>query len=78
VGFHEQAWGVALRCPGGGAYRWNQTWQTYESTVYGHPAEPRAGPSLPPAALSVLSADLGLTFEDDGLRSRARIVRGTH
>jgi len=78
LAFHERAFGVVLHCPGGGEYRWNETWQTFESTVYGHPAEPRAGPSLPPAALTVLSAELGLTFEDGGLRSRARIVRGSH
>jgi hypothetical protein len=37
VALHEQHWHLQLACPGGGTYRWNETWQTMESTVYGHP-----------------------------------------
>ena len=48
VALHERLWGVKLVCPGGGEYKWNESWQTFESTVYGHPAEPKNGPMAPP------------------------------
>jgi len=73
--FHERHWGVRPVCPGGGEYRWNAEWSTYESTVYGHPAEPRDGPVLPPGAEDVLAAELGVSFEEEGLRSRVRVTR---
>jgi hypothetical protein len=44
VKLHEQFWHTTLVCPGGGRYVWNQQWQTMESTVYGHPAQPKPGP----------------------------------
>ena len=73
VDFHQAYWGTRLFCPGGGEYVWNERWQTMESTVYGHPAEPRADVK----ALSFLSelrfANFGLTFEDDGLRAKVAI-----
>ncbi|MEM8711287.1 MAG: hypothetical protein AAGG01_10070, partial [Planctomycetota bacterium] len=53
VAFHENATGIRLLCPGGGEYVWNERFETMESTVFGHPAEPKAGPSLP-AALAAL------------------------
>ena len=67
---HERLWHRRLLCPGGGTYRWNEEWQTMESTVYGHPGQPRDGPSLPPALAGLASIDAGLTFEADGLRAR--------
>ncbi len=44
VKLHEQFWQTTLVCPGGGRYVWNEQWQTMESTVYGHPAQPKPGP----------------------------------
>src|SRR5262249_36553881 len=38
---HEQFWQTKLVCPGGGRYVWNEEWQTMESTVYGHPGQPK-------------------------------------
>jgi hypothetical protein len=73
VALHERLWNRRLLCPGGGAYAWNDAWQTMESTVYGHPGEPRPGPALPPALLAIARAAAGLTFEEDGLRARAEI-----
>lgn len=63
VAFHELEWGTRLVCPGGGAYVWNEEHQTMESTAYGHPADPREGPSLPPAVGSLELMDFGLAFE---------------
>jgi hypothetical protein len=64
-----------LVCPGDGKYIWNDKWQTMESTVYGHPGEPKEGPPLPPVLDSIRSADLGLTFEQNGLRAKAALER---
>ena len=41
VVLHEQFWQTRLVCPGGGKYVWNEKWQTMESTVFGHPGEPK-------------------------------------
>lgn len=76
VEVHQQAWGTKLLCPGGGEYVWNEKWRTMESTVYGHPGDPKEGPGLlRPPLLDLNSGNFGLTFEDDGLRARARLER---
>jgi hypothetical protein len=72
---HREVWGVMLQCPGGGKYVWNEKYATMESTVYGHPGEPKAGPPAPPVLSSFTSGDFGLTFENDGLRARAELHR---
>jgi len=46
-----------------------------ESTVYGHPAAPRAGPAAPPNIRDLLQADFGVTFEDRGIRARVELLR---
>jgi hypothetical protein len=68
---HEQLWHTTLLCPGGGAYVWNEKWRTMESTVYGHPAQPKAGPAWPKALDRLRAGNFGLTFEPNGLRARA-------
>jgi len=77
VKLHEQFWGTKLVCPGGGAYVWNEQWQTMESTIYGHPGEPKKGPGrfLPLAKIS--AANLGLTFENQGLSAKAVLERAS-
>ena len=47
----------------------------WESTVYGHPGEPKAGPDLPDVMDTVESGDFGLSFEDGGLRARGVVKR---
>lgn len=47
VAVHQQIWKTQLACPGGGKYVWNKEFQTMESTVYGHPGQPRLGRPLP-------------------------------
>ncbi|HEX5012462.1 MAG TPA: hypothetical protein VFY71_18895 [Planctomycetota bacterium] len=74
VATHQRLFQRELACPGGGSYRWNEEWQTMESSVYGHPGAPKRGPSLPPALLRLASAQAGLTFEADGLRARVELV----
>jgi hypothetical protein len=75
VVLHQKFWQAALVCPGGGKYVWNNTYQTMESTVYGHPGEPKTGPTLPQPLKNVRWLDFGLTFENHGLRAKAEIRR---
>ena len=74
LAYHWKVWHTDLICPGGGAYRWNHKFQTYESTVFGHPANPKA-----PKDFSVFGAwkaiNFGLNFEKDGLRVQASGMR---
>ncbi len=73
VAFHERHWGVRLECPGGGSYVWNEDWQTMESTVFGHPGQPKEPAGLPWVADGLRHGNFGLTFEHQGLRARAEI-----
>ena len=75
VAVHQQVWQRKLICPGGGEYRWNESWQTMESTVYGHPGEPKFGTSLPTLLQTITSANFGQTFEENGLRARVELTR---
>ena len=68
VDVHRRVWGSTLQCPGGGKYVWNEAFATLESTVYGHPGEPKDGPPAPPALSTFRRAHFGITFEHDGLR----------
>ena len=75
VQVHQQLWGAELVCPGGGKYVWNEKYRTLESTVYGHPGEPKDGPPAPPVLSDFATGDFGLTFENHGLRARAVLER---
>jgi len=75
LAFHERIWHVRLVDPAGGQYRWNNDWQTYESTAYGHPGEPKDGPSALMAVQDLARARFGLTFEEDGLRAKVELER---
>jgi hypothetical protein len=75
VAVHRQVWGVTLLCPGGGKYVWNETYRTMESTVYGHPGEPKDGPLAPPVLSGFASGNFGLTLENQGLRARVELRR---
>ena len=78
VKLHEQFWQTKLICPGGGTYVWNEKWQTMESTVYGHPGEPKAGPGTVLPLAKVTGANLGVTFENQGLSAKAILDRETN
>ncbi len=75
VKVHEEVWGIELVCPGGGQYVWNDKYRTMQSTVYGHPGEPKQGPPAPPVLSSFAAGSFGLTFENQGLRARAELYR---
>jgi hypothetical protein len=46
-----------------------------ESTIYGHPGEPKKGPLAAVALQQFSSGDFGLTFEHQGLRARVSLER---
>jgi hypothetical protein len=75
VKLHEKFWQTRLVCPGGGEYVWNDEWQTMESTVYGHPGEPKAGPKIASPIAGLTAGNFGINFEKQGLRARAIIDR---
>ena len=72
---HERIWHARLIDPAGGEYRWNDHWQTYESSNYGHPGEPKDGPSALLSVHDLARVRLGLTFEDECFRARAELLR---
>jgi hypothetical protein len=75
VELHERVWKIRLICPGGGRYVWNDKYQTMESTVYGHPGEPKTGPTDAAAISEFSSGNFGLTFENRGLRARVSLEK---
>jgi hypothetical protein len=75
VELHERCWHTRLVCPGGGEYVWNDEWQTMESTAFGHPGEPKQPATLATPWQSILGGNLGLTFEQEGLRAKAVLDR---
>jgi hypothetical protein len=71
VELHQQFWHRRLVCPAGGTYRWNDQWQTMESTVYGSSGQPTESAKKPPSPLdNIASGEFGLTFKENGLRAR--------
>jgi hypothetical protein len=72
---HQRFWQTKLVCPGGGDYLWNDTFNSMESTAFGCPASPKTPSSFPNALTSLRDVNLGLTFEDSGLRARAEVKR---
>lgn len=75
VDFHEQFWYTRLTCPGGGEYVWNDEYKTYESTVYGHPGQPKTRTDVPSLWQAFEQANTSLIFEEDGLRSQGEVKR---
>ncbi len=74
---HETLFQAQLIDPAGGGYVWNDRWRTMESTIYGNPAEPKAGPQMPAALSEFVRGNFGITFENQGLRARAELDRKT-
>lgn len=75
LGIQQRFFHARLTDPAGGTYVWNEKWQTMESATYGHPGEPKPGPQRPSLLNGLISADFGLTFEDQGIRAKAVIER---
>ncbi len=74
---HRRFWNTELVCPGGGRYVWNEHWRTMESTVFGHPGEPKLPEKFEAPLFPFAKANFGLTFELGGLRSRLELLRET-
>ena len=74
LSYHRKVWQTDLLCPGGGQYLWNQEFQTFESSAFGHPADPKF-----PKKLSLIgdweAVDFRINFEDNGLRAKAMLER---
>jgi hypothetical protein len=77
VALHEQAWKTRLVCPAGGRYVWNEECLSYESTAFGCPANPKTPEQRPDPLAGVAAVALGVTFEGDGLRAAAELLRPT-
>lgn len=75
VKLYEDIWHVRLLCPGSGKYTWNEKWETFESTIYGHPGQQKTGNTKPAALLGLVQGNFGLTFLDDGLRAKVVLKR---
>jgi hypothetical protein len=76
VALHENFWHTRVVCPGGGQFVWNEEFQTMESTVFGHPAQPKNGGGVNLLPLPAgTAADFGITFENGGLRAQVTIDR---
>jgi hypothetical protein len=75
VEVHRRYWKTELVCPGGGKYVWNEHWRTMESTVFGHPGEPKLPEKFDASLFPFAKASFGITFELDGLRSRLELLR---
>lgn len=75
VRFHRDYWHTRLLCPGGGEYKWNEKFQTYESTVFGHPGQPKECDILKDPLYEIVEASFGLTFEENGLRAIGKLTR---
>ena len=75
VAQHRHAAGPFSLTPGGGNFVWNKDWNTFESTIYGHPGLPKKGLDTPPTLLRFKNGSFGLTFEENGLRAKVTLTR---
>lgn len=73
--FHSIFWKSNLICPGGGEYIWNDEYQTMVSTVFGFPGQSTAEIKFDDPLKAIDSLEFGITFEGDGLRARAELIR---
>ncbi|MCP4220155.1 MAG: hypothetical protein GY765_36325 [bacterium] len=73
--FHRKYWQTRLLCPGGGTYVWNPEFNTMESTIFGHPGQPKQPDKSSDPLFDIIDANLGVTFESSGLRARGELTR---
>jgi len=73
--FHQRFWNPSLDCPAGTEYTWNKRLQAVESELFGHPAQSRMPAEIKTPLSSVKQADIGVTFEEDGLRAVIKVER---
>ena len=70
IALYERAWGTHLVCPAAGKYVWNEQLRTMESTVTGCPEDPKKLPKRDLVMNRFSFGNLGLSFENGGLRAR--------
>jgi len=75
IKLHEQFFQTKLLDPAGGQYVWNEKYESMESTMYGCPAQPKAGPAELNVLTGLRHGNFGITFEPQGLRARAEVER---
>ncbi len=75
VALHAHYFQEAIRCPGGQGYQWNAVSQSMESVAFGTPEAPRGVAASLPLLQNWAEAQASLSFEDDGLRLRAKLTR---
>jgi hypothetical protein len=75
VALHERVWGVRLVAPGGGGFVWNEELQAMESKDFGRPGSVKQPAQGEHALSDIASAELGLTFEEQGLRAVVQIEK---
>jgi hypothetical protein len=73
--FHQQYWHTDLTCPGGGGYVWSEEFRTMRSAVFGHPGRPERPGETPTPLTRMKDVQMGITFEEDGLRAKTVIER---
>ena len=73
--FHACYWHTLPVCPGGGDYVWNPEYQTVQSSAFGHPGSPKIPDEIPTPLSKTKGVQVGITFEEDGLRAKTVIER---
>lgn len=74
VKIEREVWGETFSGPSRDAYQWDDRLKTMASTAYGSPGDPHK--PAPAAKETSGTVNLGITFEDHGLR--ARIIQESH
>ena len=72
---HQRLWAAQLIDPAGGTYAWNDQDQTMESSIFGSPTSPKQPKRVPMVLEGFTGFGGGITFENQGLRARARLDR---
>ncbi len=72
---YETLWHTSLSSPQTGDYVWNTEWQTMESTLFGHPGQPKAVQQRFGVVDNITSGNVALSFENNGLRVKAEYER---
>lgn len=74
VALYRRWFDTELLCPDDARYVWNADWRTMETSLHGHPGQPREFPAKAPLA-EFQRLNFGLTFEHDGLRARLDLIK---
>lgn len=73
VKVHQKLFGTTLLSPGGGEFTWNENFHTLQSSLHGHPGEPKTVEASPEILNLFGDLNTGVTFESKGLRARVEM-----